>query len=257
MAKNKGSKFEQLEGKFRPVYEYQTALSGLKNENGEAQGDLEQLLNFFASEMKKEGAKDDDIRGVIPTLQQQYMQGERGVFLKPAEKHFNEARNAYGTFVKDNIEEIIDSTPEEILKSKVLPQIVGKYKYKSDDPQYKDLDKLVADVTKLNNKHQSLEDPKKQEAMIAELVKKKMEHYKARYKDNDFLISLFSGLVSPQEELRAFETEVKNKNKELDEALKKGVKGYLKSVHVTPEDLGSIYSGIFAEAYEAAAQNKR
>ena len=252
MAKVKPSKFQQLEERFRPVFTYESEISKFRGKSGFT-GDLSDLLSFWVKESKKAGVEDSDIKQATSALRSQYLDGERNAFFVPGLKNLDDARASYQTYLRENLDGIIDSTDESILKSAVLPQVIGKYKVESE--KYRALDELIQEVSKLNRKYEALGNSDTQEAVVKELVGERQKVLKSKYfGKNKWLADLLVTLISPQEEMKEFESKVKLKNKELDTALKSDVKGYIKSLGVEAKDLEGIYAGIFSKAYEEAAK---
>lgn len=250
MAKKKSSEFEQFSEEYSRLFGYESFFE----QHPKGKGDVEELQAFWINEMRKEGANDEDIKDAVPELKRRYMQGDREVFLRPGLEHYSEAVNVFKEYGKGNLEGIINSTDDSILREKVLPYVVENYK--TGDEKYKKLGELLEDINLIEKKLTRIQDPKTRDSVLNELVEKRKQHYAETYKDNERLRDIFMDLVSKEVEVHRLQENYEKKKGELNEALDKNIKGYINSVGLSGDDLIKIYARIFKEAYQEAVRKE-
>lgn len=250
MAEKKQSKFEEFAQKYGDVFSYENFFESHPDGNG----DLEELTAFFASQMKKRGVKDEHIAEVIPTLREKYMNGDRSSFLQPGIDNYGNTLNNYKKYVGDNLEAIIDSTDDKILREVVLPQVLEKYK--TDKPEYENLEKLLKKEKNLRKELEGLQNPETRKDVINGYLKKKEEEYKEQYPEDKLVQEVLVSLYTEGRVIETIRGGYEKNREELDKALDKDIKGYIRSVGLKAEDIVNVYSPLFKKSYQESGKKK-
>ncbi len=251
--KRKLTDFDRFSKNYGSVFQYELFFNTHKDEKGSVKGDLNELLGFWANEMKREGASKEDIKDNKDELVQRYLKNDKEVFLTPGRKGHREAVQSFTDYANSNLEGILGSTDGQILREEVLPYVVENCSPK--DGSYDGLNKLVQEDAELAETKAKLENDKTRNDVIDGFVTEREAYYDQAYTDNDFLKGIFKDLISEAREVNRFSQVYVAKRKELDEALDKDLKGYVKSAGLTGKDLVKIYGPLFNEAYVKALQS--
>jgi|ETNmetMinimDraft_2_1059921.scaffolds.fasta_scaffold01049_7 uncharacterized phage infection (PIP) family protein YhgE len=247
MARKRSSKLEEFSQLYGPVLGYKSFFEAHRDGNG----DLEELINFWAVEMKKDGASDQDIQDAVPSLRDKYIKGERNEFVKPGLDHKEEAENKFSDYAKDNLTGIVNSTDEGLLEE-MIPGIIQKYQ--TDSSQYKEFEGLINKRESLKKKLKKLESSETRDEVLNQLVAKKKEYYEKAYADNEKVRDVFVSLISPEVEVGKLRADYKDSSDKIKEQIG-SVKGYINSLGLTGDDIVSLYTPIIEESYKRASNS--
>jgi len=243
MAKKKDTKFEEFIKKYEPVFGYEEFLKS----HPKGKGDIQELIGAFIEEMKKEGAKEEDLSNLLPELQNRYMNGEREFFIQPVIKHYKESLEGLAQYANDNLEGIIDSSDESILRRRVLPYVAKKFR--ADNEKYKGLENILAEIEELEELMDKLQEQRTHREVVEKLRKEKEDYYRSAYADNEFVQRIFMSLIDDKILIGKKQKELKEKHDKLNELSDKDLKGYIKSAGLKKEDIFEMYIPVLKEAY--------